>query len=264
MASVVVREIDEHVVELVLDDPARRNALSASLVTDLEAAADAVAARDDWRCVVLSGAGGCFCSGGDLDSLRAHSAEGRERGPQPGDGMLGFYQALLCLTRLPQPVIASVAGSAVGAGACLVLASDLAVAAEDARIGFTFTRLGLHPGLASSWLLPRRVGSARAAELLITGRLVSGPEAMAMGLVNRAVPAAELDRATRELARSVASAAPLAVRQLKASLRGTWDVSAERQLAAEVEYQMRDFATADVAEGLAAIRDGRRPTFAGR
>jgi enoyl-CoA hydratase len=178
--------------------------------------------------------------------------------------MRGYYERYLSLLRLGLPTIAAVHGHAVGGGLALALACDLRYAAEDARLSVNFARLGLHPGMASTLTLPRAIGAARALELFYTGRAVSGREAEAMGLVNRAVPRAALMATALETARSIAGNSPQVVRMLK---RAVYQ-GLESAVAAAVEYeafcQAITFGSADLQEGMAAARERRPPRFVGR
>ena len=162
------------------------------------------------------------------------------------------------------PTIAAVHGHAVGGGLALALACDLRYAAEDARLSVNFARLGLHPGMASTLTLPRAIGAARALELFYTGRVVSGREAEAIGLVNRAVPRGELMSTALETARAIAVSSPLVVRMLK---RAVYQ-GLESAVTAAVEYetfcQAITFGSEDLREGLTAARERRAPRFVGR
>jgi enoyl-CoA hydratase/carnithine racemase len=154
-------------------------------------------------------------------------------------------------------------GAAVGAGLAVALACDLRYAAEDARMGVPFTALGMHPGMATTWLLPEVAGLAAARELLLTGRMVTGTEAAAMGLVNRAVaPGAVLDEAL-SVAAAVAATAPVASRLTKRALASGGHASFEAALEWEALAQPVTLATADLQEGLAAQRKRRTPRFTG-
>src|SRR5262249_58564785 len=126
------------------------------------------------------------------------------------DAMRGFYQLFLAVRDLPCPAIAALNGSAIGAGLCVALACDVRIASAEARLGLNFTALGLHPGMGATWTLPRLVGPARAAALPYPSRLLSGEEAAAIGLVNRAVAPAQVLPAARALAADFAAASPVA------------------------------------------------------
>jgi enoyl-CoA hydratase/carnithine racemase len=155
-------------------------------------------------------------------------------------------------------------GHAVGGGFGLALACDLRIAARGARYGANFTKLGLHPGMAISYVLPRLVGVARAAELLFTGRLVDGDEAERIGLVTRTVDAAEVYPTARALADEIAAGAPIAMRLTKASLYRGLDWDPRAAAAREATLQAETLATADAAEGIAALLAKRAPAFTGR
>jgi enoyl-CoA hydratase len=166
--------------------------------------------------------------------------------------------------RVPIPTIAAIHGYAIGGGLALALACDLRYAAEDAKVGVNFARLGLHPGMASTVTLPRAVGVARALELFYTGRLVSGREAEALGLVNRAVPRAELMPTVLEVARTIAGNAPLVVRMLKRAVYQGLAGGLQGALEYEAFCQALTYGTEDLTEGMAAVRERRAPRFTGR
>jgi enoyl-CoA hydratase len=175
-----------------------------------------------------------------------------------------FYRLFLRLRALPQPSIAAVNGAAIGAGCCVALACDLRLAASEAKLGLNFNRLGLHPGMAATWTLPRIVGAAQAAELLYTGRILDGAEAARIGLVNRAVPRAKLREEALALAHSIAANAPLAVQATKRSLALSGATTLDEQLDQEAREQAIGYESADLLEGLAAIRERRAPAFEGK
>ena len=154
-------------------------------------------------------------------------------------------------------------GAAIGAGLCVALACDLRIVARDAKLGLNFTRLGLHPGMAATWTLPRLVGGPRAAELLYTSRLLDGEEAAAMGLANRAVERDAVLPEALALAGEIATSAPLAVAGVKRALARSLDATLEDQLSFEAQEQAECFESRDVHEGLAAAREKRPPKFQG-
>ena len=264
MAVLETERRDAGIAVVTLNDPDRRNAMTETMGRALSETFEELAHDDELRCVVLTGAGAAFSAGGDLAMLDEHARATREDGFDATSAMRGFYGLFLALRDVPVPVVAAVNGHAVGAGACVALACDLLVIAADARFGLNFARIGIHPGMGGSWLLPRLAGRQRAAELLYTGRLAAGSEVASYGLALEALPAAEvLDRGLA-LAREIATSAPQVVRQLKRSLRETWDRTLEEQLDVEAAFQAENYGTRDVAEGLAAVRDRRVPRFTGR
>lgn len=252
------------VAVLTLNDPGRRNAMSVGMGRALHDLLGPLATETDLRCAVLTGEPPAFSAGGDLDMLEEHARRTRDEGFDASGPMLDFYRLFLALRDLPVPVVAAVNGHAVGAGLCAAVACDLVLVAEDARLGVTFARLGIHPGMGASWLLPRLVGRQRAAELLYTGRLVSGTEAASYGIALAAYPDDQvLDRAL-ELAGQIAASAPRVVRQLKTTLQRTWQHTLDEHLRAEAAAQATSYGTADALEGIAAVRAGRQPRFTGR
>lgn len=261
LADLRVERPDEGIVLVTLDLPERRNMMSAAMTDSWARTMAALRADRSVRVVVVTGAGSAFCSGGDLswigsepdatvDDLRAR--------------MRPFYEAWLSVRDLDVPSIAAVNGAAVGAGLAVALACDLRYAADDARLGMPFTSLGMHPGMASTWLLPEVVGLPVARELLLTGRMVSGAEAAGLGLVNRAVPREAVLAEALSVAAAVAAAAPVATRLTKRALAGRGHHSVEAALEWEALAQPVTLASADLQEGLAAQRERRSPRFTGR
>jgi enoyl-CoA hydratase len=178
--------------------------------------------------------------------------------------MLPFYRAWLSVRDLEVPVIAAVNGPAVGAGLCLALACDIRYASADASFSAPFARLGMHPGMAATYLLPEAVGYARARELLLTGRRVGAEEALRIGLVSAVYSAADLLDEVMVTARIVAESAPLAVRLTKNALAYAGHHSIEAALDWEALAQPVTMASADLREGLAAQAERRPPHFTGR
>lgn len=266
--SLVLCERDGAVATLVLNDPGRRNALSEAMGEALLAQVTRLARDSALRAVILTGAGPNFCAGGDLEMLEARGREAAASADPARaavrDAMRGFYARFLSLCDLPCPIVAALHGAAIGAGLCLALACDLRLVASGTRLGLNFTRLGLHPGMGATWLLPRLVGPAAAAELLYTGRALPAEEAVRMGLASRVLAPEALLPAARELAAEIAASAPLAVRGVKRSLRRSPGAELEDQLGFEAALQAQSLATRDAREGIAALRERRPPRFEGR
>ena len=264
----ILEEFDDGVVTLTFNDPDHLNAMTRAVGEAFAERMSALAQRDDVRAVVLTGAGRAFSAGGDFDMLTSLANDGRAR---PGvarrdirDTMHGFYRLFLTVRDLPCPSIAAIAGPAIGAGLCVALACDMRFAADDAKLGLNFTRLGVHPGMAATWSRPRLVGPALAAELLYTSRIFTGSEAAAMGLVNRAGPRTEVLDTARSVAREISGCAPLAVRATKRALGRSLDATLADQLVFEATEQAETFESEDVREGLAAVKARRTPRFEGR
>lgn len=250
----------EGVAMLVLDQPDRRNAMSDDMTASWVRAVDHLAGDPTVRVVVVTGEGRGFCSGGDLGWLAsdpdATVDELRAR-------MLPFYRAWLSIRRLEVPTIAAINGAAIGAGLCLALACDIRHAARGATMGVPFTRLGLHPGMAGTYLLPDVVGAAAARDLFLTGRLVESDEALALGLVSRVVAPEDFRSDVLATAASIAATAPIATRLTKVALQRP-HASIEAALDWEGLAQPTTMATADLLEGIRAAQEGRPPVFAGQ
>lgn len=264
MAIVEVDRRDNGVVLVTLNDPDRMNAMTVEMGEAIEATFRDLADEQDLRVVVLTGAGRAFSAGGDLAMLEDHARRTREEGFDATDDMRRFYARFLAVREVPVPVVAAINGHAVGAGLCVALACDLAIVADEAKVGLNFARLALHPGMGGSWLLPRVVGQQRAAELLYTGRLASGTEVAGYGLALESAPASEVVERALALAHEIATSSPLVVRQLKISLTASPSNSLASQLDLEAANQAVNYGTEDFAEGMAAGREHRTPSFTGR
>ncbi|GAC1444783.1 MAG: crotonase/enoyl-CoA hydratase family protein [Mycobacteriales bacterium] len=251
----------ESVVVLTLALPDVRNAMTAELTA---AWADAVASlrRDrSVRCVVVTGEGRAFCAGGDLGWL---AAEPDATVDELRDRMLPFYETWLSLRSLDVPSVAAVNGAAVGAGAALAMSCDIRYAGAAAKFTVPFAQLGMHAGMATTWLLPEIVGPAAARELLLTGRVADAAEMLRLGLCSAVYDDAALLERTLAQARAVASGAPVAQRLHKLSLANGGHASFEAALAWEAVVQPVTLATADLQEGLRAKAEKRPAVFTGR
>jgi enoyl-CoA hydratase/carnithine racemase len=256
----VVLELGE-LTRLTLDRPDQANALDWRMGEELEQAVATISAQRDVRVVVLAGSGKHFCSGGDFAFIEQNTALGHA---EVEARMLRFYQMFLSILQLPVPTIACVQGSAIGAGLCLALACDVRVGAASARLGLNFLRIGLHPGMGATALLPHVVGRARATELLLTSELVNGERAGELGLLNAVVAAPDLVAAADRTAREIARAAPLAARELVETSRAPLRSALGHALAREAACQAADFGTEDVRRAVEAFKNKRAPEFVGR
>ena len=247
------------VAVLTLDNPDQRNAMSEEMTTSWERVIDELAADQDLRVVVVTGAGTAFCSGGDPRWIAGEPDAAVDR---LRTRMMGFYRAWLSIRRLEVPTIAAVNGPAVGAGLCLALACDIRYAAAGATLSAPFVRLGMNPGMAATYLLPKVVGAANARELLLTGRAVDAEEARVLGLVSRVFADDELADEVQVIAEGIAATAPVASRYTKVALRdGHADFEAAIQW--EALAQPITLATEDLQEGVRAARERRPPQFRG-
>jgi enoyl-CoA hydratase len=256
-----VQRRGDGVVVLTLDNPDQRNAMSAPMTAAWERTVTDLAGDRDVRAVVVTGAGSSFCSGGDTSWIASEPDAGVDR---LRTRMIAFYRAWLSLRRLEVPTIAAVNGPAIGAGLCLALACDLRYAAEGARLGAPFVQLGMHAGMAATYLLPEVVGPAHARDLLLTGRLVEAEEALRLGLVSRVLPHEGFLDAVLDTASGIAATAPIASRLTTVALRHGGHADFEAALQWEALAQPVTLATADLQEGIAAARARRTPRFTGR
>jgi enoyl-CoA hydratase/carnithine racemase len=214
----ILFEKQDRIATITLHRPEKLNAYTVGMGEEAVGAFRRARADDEVRVVILTGAGRGFCAGIDLDALKAHQA-GTPAGKGPKLGEEDFLTKLpLELVAYPKPVIAAINGAAIGVGVTMVLPCDVRLAATSAKLGLTFAKLGLLPGLGSTHLLPRLVGRAKALELVLSGRVIEAAEAAEIGLVNRVVHDAQLLLEARALAAQMAECRPEVLAAAKAAL----------------------------------------------
>ncbi len=242
-----------------INRPETLNAFSRTMREELEEALRALAQDDDVRCVIVTGVGRAFSTGGDIrvmeELIETDDVEGFEQLVRAGARVVALIESM------SKPVIAAVNGPAAGAGACLALACDLRVASETASIGLTFLRVGLHPDWGGSFFLPKLVGLALASEAIYTGGMINAERAERLGLFNRVVPATELERAAKGLAGQIAAGPRGVIADAKHTLRRSQNVSLAEVLELEVAAQMKAFRSPDFREGITAFIEKRAPRF---
>lgn len=248
------------VVVLTLDNPDLRNAMSDEMTASWTAAIDELAGDRSVRAVVVTGEGSAFCSGGNTGWIASEPDAGVD---YLRDRMLPFYRAWLSIRRLEVPTIAAINGPAIGAGMCLALACDIRYAAPSARLGVPFVKLGMHAGMAGTWLFPEVAGLAVARDLLLTGRVVDADEALRLGLVSRVIEQESFLSTVLETAGGIAATAPIASRLTKVALSGGGHADFEAALQWEALAQPITLATRDLQEGIAAAREKRPAEFIG-
>src|SRR6478672_1620714 len=245
---------------ITLNRPERLNAITFEVYHELTDFFAQLRDEKDLRVVVITGAGRAFCSGGDVRDIIG-ALQGRD-----AEGLLEFTRLTCDLIRnmrsLPKPIIASLNGTTAGAGACIALASDIRIAAEEAKIAFIFVKVGLAgTDMGATYLLPRVVGFAKATELLMTGDFVEANEAERIGLYNRVVPRDELEPATREFAARLANGPALGIAKTKEMLNRELHMSFESALEAEAVAQALCMQTPDFKEAHAAFLEKRPAKF---
>lgn len=254
----ILLDVRDGVAYLTLNRPHAMNAIDESVLTAFPAAAARAAADPTVRALVIEGAGDAFCVGLDIDLL------GRAFGDHTyfADVLRRYRDVLLAIEDLPIPVIAAVTGLARAGGFELILACDLVIVASEARIGDTHVAFGLLPGGGATARAPRRLGWQRAADLLLTGRWMTGTETVEMGLAMRAVPRAELPAAVEEVVARIRGLSRAAITATKGAMRAGADVPARAALDVEIDHFARYLATAPKAdEGYRSFVEKRKPAW---
>src|SRR5438552_5810688 len=228
------------IATVTMNRPEARNALNLTMREEMLGALDEIERDSAVRVMLLTGAGGHFSAGGDVKSMQKKhtAAEGRARVE-----MLNRF--VIRLFEFPKPTIAMVDGFAVGAGCNIALGCDILIASDRARFGGVFAKIGLVPDGGGTWLLPRLVGLAKAKELVFSADIIDAAEALRMGLVNRVVPAAEMEAAVRELAARIAAGPPGALGLAKALLNRAVTVDLATSLGFEAYAQAQAITTDD-------------------
>lgn len=254
-------EVADRIATLTFNRPAVLNALDEEMILAMREHCEALAQDGGVRCVVIRGRGAAFLAGGDLamfldriDELPASSLRlARE-----------LHFGVLAIRRMPKPVLASVHGAVAGAGLSLMLACDLAIAADDTRFSAAYSRIGASPDGGGTFFLTRLLGPRKALELTLLSDPFDAATAMTLGLVNRVVPASELDAETSSLARRLAAGPTLAYAETKRLIDAAMDHSLEQQLEAEAQAFSRCARSDDLREGVRAFLDKRQAIFRGR
>jgi enoyl-CoA hydratase/carnithine racemase len=257
MAEEVLVASSDHTCTITLNRPTKRNALNGAMIAQLRATLERVSSDPDVRVIIVRASGPAFCAGLDLREMAAQR--------EAGEADLGGLEKVLeDLEACPQPTIAAVQGDAVAGGCELALHCDLRVAADTARFSMPLARIGLAVPVTLTWKLVDTIGAAKTNELLFTGEAVAAESACMLGLVNRVVPADELDSAVASLAHQITQNAPLSVRAMKAFVQRA--TSLHRTLARHdlEEMHRRVRSSSDLQEGLAAQRERRTPRFRGQ
>lgn len=247
------------IVTITFDRPEKKNAINRLMWDELLEVASTIVGSQEDRCVVLTGAGGAFCSGADLSGDGPGAAATHQLA-----NMRRINAVVQAYHELPQPTIAKVTGVAAGVGLSFALGCDLVVASEGARFSSIFAKRGLSLDGGQSWLLPRVVGLHRAKELALFADVIPASDALAMGLINRVVPAEDIDALVADWAARLAAGPPIALAMTKRMLNRAFEQSFEQALDDEARCQTVNFGTQDTIEAITAFLQKRDPRFTGR
>lgn len=265
--SEVLLEVSDHVATITLNAPERMNTISGPMLDQLSHLLLDADRDRDVRCIVLTGAGRAFCAGLDLQAQMA-SKSGSLGGLGSLDSNPGEFDLRnappIVLHGIDTPTICALNGGAAGYGLDLALGCDIRVAADTAKLNPGFAKRGILPESGGTWLLPRMVGYAKAAEIAFTGRTLSAAESLELGLVNHVVPAADLAERAGGLAAEIAANAPLAVRAIKRMMRAAETETFEQNVHHVFLQLLPLMRTKDFTEGVTAFMEKRSPEFEGR
>lgn len=266
MTQDLLTDVENGIATLTMNRPASRNAMTRDMVNAMHAALTGYATDPTIRLVVLTGAAGAFCSGGDVKDFALAAVSGVA--PMGFDQRVSDLRLRTEVSRLlheiPKPTLAVLPGPAAGAGLALALACDLRLASEDAKMTTAFSKLGLSGDFGGSYFISHLVGASRARELYFTGRVVLADEALRIGLVDRVAPAAQLSQVAQQWTQELAALPTVALGYMKRNLNLALRASLSDVLDAEAVHMVRTFETADHKAAAVAFADRRKPDFNGR
>jgi enoyl-CoA hydratase len=255
----VVVEKENNIAVLSINRPKALNALNYDTLTDIKTAVKALSKDDEVGIVIITGSGEkAFVAGADIKEMKDMTPLEARRFMLYGQSVFNI------IGNLPKPTIAAVNGFALGGGTELALSCDMIIASEKAKFGLPEVTLGIHPGFGGTQRLPRLIGSAKAKELIFTGKMIDASEAQTIGLVNKVVPPEKLQEEAKTLAAEILKNGQVAIRLVKSAINAGLDTTLEKGLAYEAETQGLAFSTEDKNEGLTAFLEKRKPKFKGR
>jgi methylglutaconyl-CoA hydratase len=249
---------DSGIATITLNRPEKRNAISYELIDELLAVLDEVL-HSSALVLILTGAGKAFCSGMDLDNLKALVGRSPEQNVKDSETMAHLFRSLY---DFPRPTIAAVNGAAIAGGCGLATLCDFTLAVPEAKFGYTEVRIGFVPAIVSTFLL-RQIGDKQARDLLLTGRIVTADEAHRLGLINEIVSAEKLSDRARELALHLMENSPASLSGTKRLLRDHARVELDAQIKSAVRENAAIRATRDFREGIASFLEKRKPRWSG-
>ncbi len=251
--------IDSSVATVTLNRPDKRNAISYELIEDLLAALDEVA-KSSAQILILTGAGKAFCSGMDLETLKALTGRSTEQNLKDSETMARLFRSLY---DFPKPTIAAVNGAAIAGGCGLATLCDFTLAAPEAKFGYTEVRIGFVPAIVSTFLL-RQIGEKHARDLLLTGRIIDAEEAHRMGLINEVVAAEQLMPRARELAAQLMENSPASLTSTKRLLSDHARLELDAQIRSAIRENAGIRSTHDFREGISSFLEKRKPQWSGK
>ena len=271
MTNQLIETLDDGVMTLTMNRPEARNALSGEMGAALSEAVERAAHDPAVRVLVLTGAGGAFCAGGDVKGFAAatsRAASGESRAgasyEQRVAGLRRGMELVKWLHEMPKPTLAVIPGPAAGAGLSIALACDLRISADHAKLTTAFSKVGLAGDYGGSYFLTHLVGAAKVRELYFTADVITGAEALKLGIVNKSVPADELPAAAAAFARHLAGLPTVAVGYMKKNLNAAEHVTLDELLDMEAQNMVRTMMTQDHAAASQAFVEKRPPVFAGK
>jgi 2-(1,2-epoxy-1,2-dihydrophenyl)acetyl-CoA isomerase len=266
----LLAHVDDHVGVLTFNRPHRRNALSDAMYGGFDRALTAMRSDDDVRVLLVTGAGGAFCAGGDVKGMHdSHQSgvprPGRPTEPEAAVARLRDHQARvsLALNEFPRPVVAALPGPAAGAGLSIALAADIRLASEGAILVTAFSTVGASGDFGGSWFLTQLVGPAKAKELYFTSPRLSARDAFELGIVNQVLPNEGFEQAALEWCHDLAKRAPIAVSLMKENINRATTCDLSTALDAEATAMISSMSTADHREAASAFVEKRKPAFMG-
>lgn len=251
----VLTETKNRICIVTFNQPDKLNAMNDVMAEAFSSAIDQIKKDPEPKVLILTGAGRSFSAGGNLDRMRSNVGSNPAKRKKES---FAFYNSFLRLMDLEIPTIAAINGHAIGAGACVSLACDMRIAAENSRIGFTFAKIGLHPGMGAEYFLTRMIGRAKTFELLMTGDIISAEEALRIGLVNHLAAPEKLMDTALELAGKIVAMPVLPIRMLKESIDAATRNTLAETLHRQASYQALCYMTDDIIEGIDSTK-GKRP-----
>jgi 2-(1,2-epoxy-1,2-dihydrophenyl)acetyl-CoA isomerase len=264
MADALIEELKDGLLTLTMNRPERRNAMSAEMMEGLLQAVSRAAANSEVGAVLLRGAGGTFCVGGDVKGMNERSGGERPPVDQRAEELRRRMEVARLLHDMRKPTVAAISGAAAGAGLSLALACDIRVAGKSAKITTAFAKVGLSGDFGGTYFLTKLVGTSKARDLYFTSPILTGEEAYAMGIVSRVVPDAEVDKVAHDIALSLAKGPRVTLAYMKQNLNLAETMPLATVFDAEALQHSRCGDTEDHKEAAAAFVQKRQPVFKGR